>query len=207
MRSRSQAWPEDPDWHGEVKRQLEDSLGKLETLIGRPLPGSGTVVVREVSDAGLGAYIGTFDAETSVARVSEDYTQPGVVAHELSHAWFNDSLFSGRWLSEGSAGWAESTITHLPCAAPGIYPGAGAPTIANWAFAGPKATSTELNVIAYEYAASCFIVSSVVAQIGETRMRDVLASLMDRTIAYRSGQASLPGSSGSQDWRKWLERG
>lgn len=200
-----QAWPEDADWHGEVTKQIEDSLGKLETLIGRPLPGSGTVVVREVSDAGLGAYVGTFDAETSVARVTEDYTQPGVVAHELSHAWFNDSLFSGRWLSEGSAGWAESTITHLPCTAPGVYPGSGKPTIANWAFAGPKATATELDVIDYEYAASCFIVSSVAAQIGEARMRDVLSSLMDRTIAYRSGTVTLPGSSGSQDWHKWLD--
>lgn len=200
-----QAWPEDADWHGEVTRQIEDSLGKLETLIGRPLPGSGTVVVREVSDAGLGAYVGTFDSETSVARVSEDYTQPGVVAHELSHAWFNDSLFSGRWLSEGSAGWAESTITHLPCMAPGAYPGAGKPSIATWTFAGPKATTEELEVIDYEYAASCYIVSSVVTEIGEARMRDALAALIDRTVAYRSGDVVLSGRTGSQDWHKWLD--
>ncbi len=200
-----QAWPEDADWHGEVTRQIEDSLGKLETLIGRPLPGSGTVVVREVSDAGLGAYVGTFDSETSVARVSEDYTQPGVVAHELSHAWFNDSLFNGRWLSEGSAGWAESTITHLACTEPGVFPGAGQPAIATWTFAGPKATAEELDVVDYEYAASCYVVSSVAAKIGEARMRDALASLMDRTAAYRSGDIVLSGGSGSQDWHKWLD--
>ena len=200
-----QAWPEDADWHGQVTRQIEVSLGKLETLIGRPLPGSGTVVVREVSDAGLGAYIGTFDADTSVARVSEDFTQPGVVAHELSHAWFNDSLFSGRWLSEGSAGWAESTITHLACTQPGVYPGAGKPSIASWTFAGPKATDQELDVVAYEYAASCYIVSAVVTEIGETRMRDALAALMDRSLAYQSGDIVLAGRSGSQDWRKWLD--
>ncbi|MEO8468800.1 MAG: hypothetical protein ABI573_03935, partial [Chloroflexota bacterium] len=200
-----QSWPEDADWHGEVTRQIEDSLGKLETLIGRPLPGSGTVVVREVSDAGLGAYVGTFDSETSVARVSENYTQPGVVAHELSHAWFNDSLLTDRWLSEGSAGWAESTITHLPCVAPSVYPGSGKPSISAWAFAGPKATKMELEIIDYEYAASCYIVSSVVTQVGEARMRDVLAALMDRTLAYQSGDAVLAGSSGSEDWRRWLD--
>ena len=200
-----QAWPGDAEWHDEVTRQIEDSLGKLEALIGRPLPGSGTVVVREVSDAGLGAYVGTFDSDTGVARVSEDYAQPGVVAHELSHAWFNDSLFSGRWLSEGSAGWAESTITHLQCTAPGSYPGSGKPSIATWTFAGPKATATELDIIDYEYAASCYLISSIVAQIGDARMRDVLASLMDRTIAYRSGDVVLAGASGSQDWRRWLD--
>lgn len=200
-----QAWPEDADWHGQVTRQIESSLGKLEALIGRPLPGSGTIVVREVSDAGLGAYIGTFDSDTGVARVSEDFTQPGVVAHELSHAWFNDSLFSGRWLSEGSAGWAESTITHLACTEPGVFPGDGKASIASWTFAGPKATEQELDVVDYEYAASCYIVSSVVARIGEARMRDVLAALMDRTIAYQSGDIVLAGRSGAQDWHKWLD--
>lgn len=200
-----QAWPEDPDWHGQVTRQIQESLGTLEALIGRPLPGTGTVVVREVSDTGLGAYVGTFDATTGVARVSEDFTQPGVVAHELSHAWFNDALFTGRWLSEGSAGWAESTVTHLSCREPGAFPGTGEPAIANWTFAGPRATAEELDVVDYEYAAACYIISSVATRMGEDRMRDVLAALLDRTNPYRSGDLVLPGRSGPGDWRRWLD--
>lgn len=200
-----QAWPEDSEWHGEVTKQIEASLGKLEALIGRPLPGTGPIVVREVSDAGLGAYVGTFDAKTGVARVSEDFTQPGVVAHELSHAWFNDSLFDGRWLSEGSAGWAESTITNVPCPAPGAFPGTGEPAIATWTFAGPRATAEELDVVDYEYAASCYIVASVASRVGPERMRDVLAALLDRTNPYRSDGLTIPGPSGAEDWRGWLD--
>ena len=41
-----------------------------------------------------------------MARVSE-HLELGTVAHELAHAWFNDALFEARWMSEGSASWAE----------------------------------------------------------------------------------------------------
>ena len=200
-----QSWPEDAAWRTDVSDEIAQSLGALEKLIGMPLPGSGPIVVREVSEAELGAYAGTFDYTAGVARVSEDFTQVGVVPHELSHAWFNDSLYRARWLSEGSAGWAESTITHVACNDPGPYPGTGTANLGVWTFAGPRATTEELDAIDFEYAASCYVVSSVAGRMGEARMRDVLSALTHHEIAYRSGDLVVAGPAGAQDWRNWLD--
>jgi len=204
-----QAWPEDPVWNAAAKREIGDAVGKLETLVGRPLPGNGPIIVREVGSEELGAYAGTFTPSEMVARVGENLDQPGVVAHELSHSWFNDALFAARWLSEGSAGWAESTITGDPCTDPGAFPGAGSgagsPNVADWKFAGPRATPHDLEVIDYEYGASCYLVSTLAGRVGPDRMRTVLAALIDHEAAYRSGAIVLRRPDGPVDWRAWLD--
>jgi hypothetical protein len=199
------AWPEDPAWNASVQQQISTSLGALETLVGRGFPGTGPITVKEVTAGGLGDYVGTFDPQAGVAQVSEDYSQPGVVAHELSHSWFNGSLFDARWLSEGSAGWAESTITGIPCADPGAAPGTGRANLAAWTFAGPKATADEVAAVGYEYRAACYVISTIADRIGSARMREVLAALLDHKTAYRSGATALAGHSGAEDWRDWLD--
>jgi hypothetical protein len=200
-----QAWPEDPVWNATAKREISDAVGKLEKLVGRALPGTGPIIVREVGSDELGAYAGTFTPSEMVARVGENLDQPGVVAHELSHSWFNDALFTARWLSEGSADWAESTITGEPCREPGTFPGPGSPNIADWRFAGPRATRRDLEVIDYQYAASCFVVSTLAGKAGPDRMRTVLAALIDHEAAYRSGGVILRHPDGPEDWRAWLD--
>jgi len=102
-----QAWPEDSTWNDEIRTSIDAILTELEGLVGRGLPGSGTIVIREVSSAELGAYAGVFDWSEGIARVGEDSGEVGIVAHELSHAWFNGELFDTTWLSEGYAEWAE----------------------------------------------------------------------------------------------------
>ena len=199
-----QAWPEDPTWSANVQGEIRGDLTKLEALIGRGLPGTGTVVIREVSSGELGAYAGTFDPKVGIARVSEDL-ETGTVAHELSHTWFNDALFSGRWLSEGSAGWAESTITGVKCADPGPYPGPGAERLYIWTFAGPKATQAELDAVDYEYKASCYLVSAVVARIDKARLTAVFDALLDHKLAYRSGTVVLDGKAEAEDLHQWLD--
>ena len=199
-----QAWPEDPTWQDQMEEQIAGALGRLEELVGQDLPGDGPIIVREVSSVELGPYAGTFDPEEAVARVSE-HLELGTVAHELAHAWFNDALFEARWMSEGSAAWAESTVTDVPCEDPGEYPGSGRASLANWRFAGPRAGSDELAVIGYQYAAACYVVSSVVERMGLERMRDVLAALLADELAYQSGDRVLEGRGGAQDWREWLD--
>lgn len=199
-----EAWPEDPTWSTQVASQVQGALARLSLLIGRGLPGTGPITVREVSTGELGAYAGTFDPAKGVALVSDDL-EVGTVAHELSHAWFNDALFAGRWLSEGSAGWAEATVDGVPCEDPGQYPGNGSPTIADWTFAGPRATDQELAIVDYEYAASCYLISSVANRIDPARMGDVFGALLDHTFAYRSGGRILQGSAVAADWRQWLD--
>jgi hypothetical protein len=102
-----EGWPEDRPWRTAVAKEVRISIDGLERLVGRSLPGDGTITVREVSDSELGDYAGMFDPATGVARISETYTEPGVVAHELAHAWFNLDTLAARWMSEGLAQWAE----------------------------------------------------------------------------------------------------
>ncbi|HEX5591575.1 MAG TPA: hypothetical protein VFX65_14880 [Candidatus Limnocylindrales bacterium] len=187
-----------------MEEQIAGALGTLETLVGRELPGSGPIIVREVSSVELGPYAGTFDPDEGIARVSE-HLELGTVAHELAHAWFNDSLFEARWLSEGSAAWAESTVTDVPCDEPGEYPGSGRINLSNWRFVGPRASAEDLAVVRWEYDAACYLVASMVDLMGADRMRDVLAALLDDELAYRSGDRVLQGRGGAQDWREWLD--
>lgn len=200
-----QAWPEDTAWNDHIRAEIGDALSELEQLVGRGLPGTGPIIIQEVMSGELGAYAGTFDEVDGIARIGEDLDQPGVVAHELSHAWFNGSVFDARWMSEGSAAWAESTITGQPCRDPGAFPGAGNAALSEWEFAGPKASQQELNVVSYQYEASCYLVSTLANRVGVTNMDDVLAVLMDHKIAYQSGGLVLQGHPGTEDWRNWLD--
>jgi hypothetical protein len=201
-----QGWPGDTRWMAAVRGEAAKALPALEALIGQPLPGSGEIRIRETAGSDLGdAYIATFDPDDQLARVSEDYTQDGTVTHELSHAWFNDHLFEARWLSEGYAGWIESASASVPesCVGPVRFPGAGAPALGTWAFASPRATSRELDIIDYQYDAACSIVTQVADQIGLDRMRDVLAALATDDGAYVGIPDARPGA--PVTWRDWLD--
>ncbi|HEY2916474.1 MAG TPA: hypothetical protein VGI98_04585 [Candidatus Limnocylindrales bacterium] len=200
-----EAWPDDPAWLADARTEVTSDLTKLETLVGRPLAGSGPLVVREVAGAELGAYAGFFDPQSGIAIVGEDFASDGTVAHELSHSWFNDDLFVSRWTSEGMAEWARINVVPDTCPAPGAYPGKGTADLADWQFAGPRATKTELAEVDYEYRAACYVVSTLAARIGPDGMRAALAAMLDRKLAYRSGSLVLDGRSGALTWREWLD--
>jgi len=200
-----QAWPEDSTWNDEIRTSIDAILTELEGLVGRGLPGSGTIVIREVSSAELGAYAGVFDWSEGIARVGEDSGQVGIVAHELSHAWFNGELFDTTWLSEGYAEWAEAVVADEACEDPGRYPGDGSPKISAWVFAGPKSNEQELDVITYQYAAACQVVSTMAERIGNERMREVLDALFERELVYLDGTAPQSDHAGLATWRDWLD--
>ncbi len=199
-----QAWPEDAGWKDQVTADVTGAVGALEALIGRGLPGSGQVAVREVTSNSLGNYAGSFDTDAGVAYVAEDI-QLGVVAHELAHAWFNGSLFGYPWLSEGSAGWAESMITKVACKDPGGPPSGVTANLNSWSFAGPRATKTELAAVTYQYDASCFVVSDLARAAGTSGTRAAITALLDGLIAYQSNGSQLKASSTKAGWREWLD--
>ncbi|HEX8024989.1 MAG TPA: hypothetical protein VF484_02175 [Candidatus Limnocylindrales bacterium] len=200
-----ESWPNDQGWETQVNSQIKPILTQLESIVGAGLPGVGGIEVREVGNGTLGNYAGFFDPDNSIARIGEDLDLNGLVAHELSHAWFNDSLFKDRWMTEGSAEWARTTIVKDRCDDPGKYPGTGGPHIGNWEFAGPRATDEELAIVDYQYAAACQIVTQVAAKIGEDRWKTVLAALMHHELAYRSGSTVPQGIVGPADWKTWLD--
>jgi hypothetical protein len=204
---RLESWPGDDAWLGAVRSEAASSIGALETVIGQPLPGSGPITVREVAGGSLGdAYAGVFDPKESIAQIPESYGQPGTVAHELSHTWFNRSMFEPQWLSEGYAQWAERAVgaNQTPCQLPRSY--GGVPDgikLSDWKYASPRATQAELKAVSDEYDAACGIVTQVATEIGPERMRDVLAVVSTAQGAYPGTRDTQLGA--PNDWRAWLD--
>jgi hypothetical protein len=202
---RIEAWPEDKAWDREVQGEIDDILTDLETLVGRGIPGSIQVVVREVGGGELGLYAGFYDPDTGVARIGEDLGQGGTLAHELSHTWFNDRAFFDRWVSEGLAEWARVSIVPDTCPAPSSYPGAGGPNLDVWQFVGPRDGETQFEIVQYEYNAACYLWLDVAEKMGQDRMRAVLGALFDSGAAYRSGDSVPTRPKSAATWRQVLD--
>jgi hypothetical protein len=199
---RIQGWPGDKAWMESAKADVAGSISELEARIGQPIPGTGAIVVREVATGDLGdAYAGAFETDKQLVSLPEDYSQDGLVAHELSHAWFNDNLFASQWLSEGHADWAEGTIAtgQAPCTAP-----AGAKVdLDDWQVAEPRSTADQRKAVDAQYDAACSIVSWVANLVGSDRMGDVMAALSTAQGTYPGTTDAKVGS--PNDWRQWLD--
>lgn len=203
-----EGWPEDPEWREAMGTEVPVTVAGLEALIGRPLPGDGPITIRQVSHSAIGRdYAGTFDVDTGVARISETYATPGVVAHELAHAWFNTETFAATWMSEGLASWAErvSPTAGPPCTAPGPYPGHGSIDLDEWIILGPRATEAQRALVAYLYDASCWIATDLANRMGEERMGEVIRALLDRRGVYGDDAGGMQSGSGPVDWQGFLD--
>ena len=202
-----EGWPEDGAWQAAVGAEVGSAVDSLEELVGRGLPGTRSIKVREVSNSELGYYAGIYDPDTGIARISETYTEPGVVAHELSHAWLNLNELATRWMSEGLAQWAErvSATAGPACAEPAATPALRSVNLAEWTWLGPRSTAAERDVVAYQYDASCWIVTALGARMGAERMSDVVKALLDRGAAYGDEPSDRRPDSGPADWRTFLD--
>ena len=77
-----------------IEGLLTNDITGLQAMNGLDLPG-GTITVREVGNSELGEYAGMYNSQTKIAYVTEQ-TGADVVAHELSHIWYNRNLFAGQ---------------------------------------------------------------------------------------------------------------
>ncbi len=199
------AWPEDAAWRRRVAQTLTAAIPVLVKKIGLPWPVSGRLTVLEVSAAQLEGYAGFYSASAHEITVSEDL-DPFTIVHEASHAWFNESLFTNRWITEGLANeYAYRTLQAMGASVGG--PG-DVRTSAPTAFAldtwGPPAaikTRTQDAREQWAYDASWTVVREVVAEVGESGMSTVFAAAAAGTTAYPGGgppeRAELPS-----DWRR-----
>ena len=200
------AWPGDTDWQAFVTTQIEEGVPVLSTLIGREWPIDEIVEVRQAYTPYLYGYAGWFSASDKEIEIGENLDQE-VVLHELSHAWFNDNWLVDRWLSEGFA----QVYSNKAAAAMGgeaLSPAPISPTdpgkvtLNDWG--DPNFTDGADEVEDFGYNASFFVVQQLLEEIGDDKMRDVLAAVADRTIAYR-GEAEPEPLDQLTDWRRFLD--
>lgn len=97
-----EAWPGDQAWSKDIQSTLEEGLPELERSIGLDWPIDGTLTITESFSPFLSGYGGWYDSNTDQIEVGDD-PDSQLIFHELSHVWFNDSLFNLRWITEGLA--------------------------------------------------------------------------------------------------------
>lgn len=202
------AWPEDAEWQTRVSELLTSGLPELIEQTGLDWPVEDELGVYEVHTPLLEGYAGVFFQDEDRIEISEDLDDLTIL-HEASHAWFNGALFRGRWINEGLAD------TYAAKALEGIG-------IGGWEPKRVSATDADaVRLIAWEhpgrisdeetdareqfgYNAAWTVVRSLAVEVGESRMRAVLAAAQGHQIPY-VGLGDPESVSGPADWRRFLD--
>jgi hypothetical protein len=203
------SWPEDAQWSETVTETLTDGMPELRDLVGLDWPVAKDLKVTERYTPSLEGYAGLFYVEDERIDVSEDL-DPATILHEASHAWFNEGLFSQRWIYEGLAeeyawrvliavgGDAQALPSRPKPSDPGAQP------LLRWTF--PEAIRDEDTSDAelYGYKASFWLLHQVVEAGGEDQMRRAFEAASANHTAY-PGEGAPETVAERDDWRRFLD--
>lgn len=204
------AWPGDSQWSDFVSGQLGAVMPALTELIGQPWPTERGLQVIETASPYAHGYAGWY-SQTDHSISLGDQLDATVIAHELSHVWFNADLFDARWINEGFADeYAETTLTQVKPDAP--PPGAaqpdraagGAVALNDWttpSLLEQQDDATET----YGYAASWWVVDQVADEIGVEKLRAVIDAVAHDEIGY-AGDPKPETVEGVANWQRLLDQ-
>jgi hypothetical protein len=202
------AWPEDERWEETVGETLRAAMPKLRELIGLDWPVAHDLNIRERYTPALEGYAGIFFQEEQRIDVSEDL-DPVIIVHEASHAWFNDLLFSERWIYEGLAqeyAWRVQQAVGGDDGGAAAYPDPNDPgyvLLHEWTFPRVIRDQETDDRERYGYQASFWVIHNVVTAVGVEHMREVFASADAQTTAYPgAGRAEAVPRAG---WKTFLD--
>lgn len=177
------SWPDDPEWADFAAERVEQGIPVLEELIGSEWPVEGDFDVRQTVEPNLYGYAGWFDEASSEIAVGEEL-DADLIYHELSHAWFNNSLVRERWMSEGLAQVYAAEMVERDGEEPFVAtePSSGDPgyrTLHRW-----ETFEQAPAVEEFGYNASHWVMDELVGEIGFDATRDVLTALADETSPF-----------------------
>jgi hypothetical protein len=201
------AWPGDAEWAGFVGGLARDGIPVLEEVIGQPWPIEGPVEVVETVAPYLYGYGGWYDSTEDRIEIGDEL-EGRIVLHELAHAWFDDGMFSERWLNEGFAEEVASrALAELGLEAPVPVPvdptAPGAVALQDWS--NPTFTSdTSDDREDYGYNASFSVIRALTDEIGLEATAAVLEGAAERRIAYQ-GDPEPETTRQVNDWRRFLD--
>lgn len=208
------AWPDDDEWSAGVSTAVASGLPTLMELIGLPWRLQEPLPLKESAEVSLAGYGGWYLLEESVIELSE-WADPHTVLHELSHVWFNQDLFLGRWINEGLAEVysvqatvdaslsepGDLRVDQGPIDVPGVGP------LNDWRFPGEIGQVDPDEIRAkeeYGYTASQWVIQEISDAIGFEAMAEVLAAADADLIAYRGAPPPERVDPGD-DWRRLLD--
>ena len=96
------SWPGDEEWADFAQEAIEEGIPALEAHIGTPIPEQNTLEVTASVTPLLFGFAGWYDPAQTSIEIGNEFDR-SLMLHELSHAWFNNSLFVERWMIEGLA--------------------------------------------------------------------------------------------------------
>jgi len=203
------AWPEDGRWRRRVAQLLEEGIPELTTRIGLPWPVDGALSVLEVHTPLLEGYAGFYDPKTDQITISEDLDDVTIL-HEASHAWFNQRLFTERWITEGLAeAYAAEVVRSIGGGAPGRKAverdDPAAFPLNDWPAPAPINDEAASDRELYGYAAAFLVISAVLDSAGDEGMQRVFAAADAGTTAYAGDGVSEQSTLPENDWRRFVD--
>jgi hypothetical protein len=197
-------WLDDPEWLEYAVGYVESGIPALEGLVGQPWPASELELIQSTAPGEQG-YGGWYDLRKAQIEVSEE-RDPELLLHELSHAWFNDTLFQQRWMVEGFAeAYAQAAVELLGDDVIGIT-APGAPPdrfegLNRWRRRFFFEDNFDEEV--YGYRASSYVVAELLDEIGPDVMADVIDRMVDDVHPYAIDGDTR--ATGLNDWRRLLD--
>lgn len=200
-----EAWPEDPEWAETMSQAIKGILPDLEELIGEPMP-LDAVTIREVTRQSLDGYGSEFSLRMAVLRLGDHIDSPGSASRGLAWAWFNNRRIGETWLRQGLSDWAGYKATDDYCPWPGIYPGKGKPKLRDWKRLKERPSERLEAIVDWQYDAACGLIQKSANRVGEKRMREVMAALVNGTAKYgpQPGPA-MRAKRKPATWKDWLD--
>jgi hypothetical protein len=202
------AWPSDEEWSAFMAEHVPDGLDTLGDLIGIERPDIGTLEVRESAAPYLYGYAGWYNADEGYIEVGDELDEH-VLFHELSHIWFNDELFTERWITEGLANdFAARTVEHLgiesdwePESVAPFAPGA----VRLNAWSSPRGVDDDTEQTEHwSYNAAWYVISRLREEIGDDALAEILAAVSTDVAAYR-GEGEPEVRAVDRNWQRLLD--
>ena len=201
------SWPGDIEWAEFAQAAIEQGIPALEERIGAPIPDQDTLEVTASVTPFLFGYAGWYDPSETAIEIGNELDR-GVMLHELSHAWFNNSLFVDRWMTEGLAeefswqidrelGGFDSEVPSTP-----RVTDAGAIALNQWSDVLVGLGNEELREReVYGYNASWFVVREAAEIVGTEGLRQIILAADTGAPAYGNASRLLL----QNDWRRVLD--
>lgn len=201
---RIRSWPGDVKWTRHVNDNLDEGLATLIDTVGMPWPVVGELTIVESYSPYLLGYGGWYDPSLQEIEIGDELDDH-VVFHELSHVWFNDSLFTKRWIIEGlaneiGASVVESIGGDMPELPRSSMLDSAAQPLNGW-YQGGDDWETE----AWSYGASWTVTHEIGNVIGLDALSLVIQAAADGEIAYLGDSDQPEPGRRSKDWRLYLD--
>jgi hypothetical protein len=206
------SWPGDDEWAAVAHEAVVEGVPELQELIGLELDTTRRLEIMEALDATYLGYAGWYDVSLNRIEIGEDIGNH-LLLHEISHAWFNDDLFTERWILEGLAeeySWRanEASGLNVDCAPSELEPQGDEPAfpLNEWEVPrdAPIDDEETQEYEEYGYTTSWHVIHALVDEIGTDDMAAVFAAAEADETAY-VGEGNPESVGADDDWRRLLD--